>query len=264
MLSCLESSEDRIVRKLSFELDSRGLEIDTVITINATEILVSPKDYKKERLTVYLYDFIKVKNEDSLETLLEQQADRIQAWFELPEWDNESDVFSPWLTSRLKDPEIYKQKHTENYALIFNHTNTETHKMTSVGKRLLGHWKMTEKEFEKWAKDYLNTRYKKEAQLIKTPHKDLELFQLKCPWNQQLSYGLIFTENFKNEASDKIGYPFHVLLNGNFPVYISKKGDLKVLKKSIEEMESRIKQRDILPTELITYTRNGIEISEIK
>lgn len=264
LFSCLESKEERIVGKLNFELESRGLEIDTVITVNTTEILVSPKDYKKELWTIDLYDFMKVENEDSLDSLIKQRADRIQAWFELPEWDDKGDTFSPWLTTRLNDPEIYRQKLTENYGLSFNHTNTETHKTTLVGKRLLSHWKMTEQEFEEWTRNYLNVRYEKDAQLVKMSLKDLELFQLKCAWNERLPHSLIFTENFKNEASDKIGYPFHVILNSNFPVYISKKTDLNALKEKLKEIESRIKQRDTFPTELITYTENGIEVSEIE
>lgn len=264
MVSCLESREERIIRKLNFELDSRGLEIDTVITINTMEILVSPRDYKKEKWTVALDDFIGVENEDSLTSLITQRANGIQAWFELPKWDDKSDTFTPRLTSGFNDSQIYNQKLTEKHSLSFYHTNAETHKITLVGKRLLSHWKMTEQEFEKWTRGFLEIRYKKDAQLIKIPHKNVELFQLKCVRNEQLPHSLIFTKNFKNEASAKIGYPFYLLLNRNFPIYISKKGDLDILKASLEEIESVIKQSDEFPTELITYTEDGIEISQIE
>lgn len=265
MISCLESKEEKIIRKLSSELNSRGLEIDTNETEYVTDLVISPENYKKERFTVGLYEFTTVKNEDSLNHLITQTADRIQAWFELPDWNPQRDIFSPQLGLEFDDPEseVYKQRLTQNYFLTFRHTNVKTHKATPIGNRLLNHWEMTDKEFNDWSWEYLNQYYDLQSELVKTTLKDKELFQLKC-YNEQDQHTLIFSENFKKEVSEKVGFPFYVILNMNFPIYISKKNDLEFLKENLSELESGIKKRDVFPTELITYTANGMAISEIE
>ena len=265
MVSCLESKEERIIRKLSSELESRGLEIDTITAENTTEIVISPKDNKEMRTIIPLYEFSSVENRDSLDFLLSKKANEIQAWYALPEWDDKRDIFSPWLRANFDDPksEVYQQRLTPNYILTFNHTNTKTHRSTTIGKRLLDHWKMTEKEFKEWSWNHLNLLYEKQSELVKINFKGRELLHLKCH-NIHHQHTLIFSENFKKEVSEKVGYPFYVILNKNFPVYISKKNDLAYLNQSLAEMESGIKQKDIFPTELITYTEDGIEVSEIK
>ena len=265
MVSCLESSEERIIRKLSLELESRGLEIDTITNVNTTEIIISPRGYKEITTTVPLYEFNSVKNTDSLDFLISRKADEIQAWFELPEWDDKKDIFWPLLSMDFDDSksEVYKQRLTPNYLLTFNHTNTKTHRTSTIGKRLLNHWEMSEKEFKEWSWNHLNLLYKEQSELVKTNFKGRELLHLKCH-SEPNQHALIFSENFKKEASEKVGYPFYVILNMDFPVYILKKNDLGFLKESLGKIKSGRKQRDIFPTELITYNEDGIEVSEIE
>ncbi|PIB26440.1 hypothetical protein [Maribacter sp. 4G9] len=264
-VSCLESKEDRIIRKLNSELETRGLEIDTIITHNTTEIIISPKENKEMGTVVPLYEFSDVENQDSLDLLISRKADKLEAWYALPEWNDKRDIFSPWLRKNFNDPqsEIYKHRLTPNYILTFNHSNTKTHRPSTIGKRLLNHWGITEKEFKDWSWNHLNLLYDQQSELVKINFKGRELLHLKCH-SEHHQHTLIFSESFKKEASKNMGYPFYIILNKNFPVYLSKKGDLEFLKESLAEIESEIKQSDIFPTELLTYTENGIEVSEIE
>ena len=264
-VSCLESKEDRIIRKLNSELEIRGLEIDTIITHNTTEIIISPKENKEMATVVPVNEFSDVENQDSLDILISIKANKLEAWYALPEWNDKRDIFSPWLRSNFDDlqSEIYKQQLTPSYILTFNHTNTKTHRIRTIGERLLNHWGITKREFKDWSWKHLNLLYDQQAKLVKTNFKEREILQLKCH-SEHLQHTLVFSESFKKEASKNLDYPFYIILNKNFPVYLSKKEDLEFLKENLAEIESKTKQSDLFPTELLTYTKNGIEVSEIE
>ncbi|WP_375334296.1 hypothetical protein [Flagellimonas sp. C4] len=257
LVSCLASREERIIEKLRLELESRGLEIDTTDYFN---IWISPKDFKLEQVTINITDFGSLENRDSLNLRIIQEAEEIQTWFELPDWNDTLNIFSPTLSIDVRDQvfNIYKEKFTDKYFLSFSHINTKTHKMTPIGSRLLKHWKLSEKEFYEWSRQHLEHLFSRQSKLIKTDFPNKSIFQIKSS-NERLPHALIFTENFQEEAAEKIGYPFHVILNPYLPVYVTNDSDLQFLKEYLGTLELKIKEQDKLPTELITYKESGIE-----